>query len=104
MLAGVFKTVFEDKLDQLSVEHPYVVERCVVLILRSAVLLVAHNDAVPTGAMPLSLREVTTASHGRGGSSPDSVWMSLRLMRGLSGEVIGNLSDRIGLGVLSLIR
>jgi len=74
-------------------------------ILRSAVVLVSYNEAssgVGAGSVPTGLREDSGA--GISGNALDSVWMSLRLMRGLSADLIGNLSDRIGLGVLSLIR
>ncbi len=90
-VSGLFKLVFEDKLDQLSVEHPYFLERCVAVILRSAVLLV-HSQGAPSDSRTFPV------------AASESVWLSLRLMRGLAGEVVSNLSGRIGLGVLTLVR
>eukprot|EP01034_Spumella_vulgaris_P022368 gene22368-28490_t len=101
-----FRTIFEDKLDQLSEQHPYVLERCVVVILRSTVELIGI-PTVRAPHTPTSLQSgillPQSSSSSSSALSAESVWMSLRLMRGMSGDLIMNLSGRIGFGVLSMI-
>lgn len=105
--------VLEENVDLVAARCPYFLERCVDAVLRAAIRVV--SVAAPTATAPAPrphrqsiltsslLQRAATQSVSRQASF-DAVWKALRLVRGVPSEVIANLSDRLGAGVLELLR
>ena len=88
-----FRDVLEEGVDKLAATCPYFLERCVVCILRAT----AQMDGSSGAAL------LKGASPAAQSSSSQSVWLSLRLLRGVPGEVLVAIAGRIGAGVAGLL-
>lgn len=106
--------MLEENADLLAVRCPYFLERCIFVIIRASVLLVDTRVSSNSGslgadgrythvALTSSSLQAASALHVNA-SDVDQVWQALRLIRGVPGEVVANLSDRLGMGVLELLR
>lgn len=114
LLVEFLKLVLEDNVDLLAVRCPYFLERCISVIVRASVLLV-DSRTVPGGtstavsssythvALTSSSLQAASAMHVNS-ADVDQVWQALRLIRGVPSEVVANISDRLGEGVLELLR
>lgn len=90
----------ERHVDEASLHCPYVIERCAVAIVRAAIHLL-HYTA------PLTLESNEREDQKNSGEDAElisAVWKSLRLIKGIPGEVVHNLSNRLGAGLLTFIR
>jgi hypothetical protein len=94
---------------------PYLLERCVVAIIRAAIHLLPVSE-------PLSVQSIDSesstgirqqnsldslafsASSSSEGDMTAAIWESMRLLKGVPGEVMYNLSDRLGAGLLTFLR
>lgn len=96
----------------MAVRCPYFLERCISVIVRASVLLVDARVApncnpAASGythvALTSSSLQAASALHVNA-ADVDKVWQALRLIRGVPSEVVANISDRLGEGVLELLR
>jgi len=101
-----FRSIFEENIDKLYIVFPYFIERCIVKILQAANQLATEdfslNSNIEMGRKnPFLLQTALTPSTQ---DKLSAIWSSLRLMRGVPSEILYHVSDRIGLGVLSLLK
>jgi hypothetical protein len=108
LVLGFLKLVLEENVDLAAARCPYFLERCLGTVVRASIQVVdfagevgAPGKATPLTSMLLRSAAAQTASRQ---ASFDMVWRALRMMRGVPSEVVANLSDRLGAGVLQLIR
>jgi hypothetical protein len=105
---GFMKLVLEENVDLLAARCPYFLERCVGAVVRAAIHVVNFSSPVArpqrqpllTSSLLQRVASQATSRH----TSFDVVWKALRLIRGVPSEVVTNISDRLGAGVLELIR
>jgi hypothetical protein len=106
---GFMQLVLEENVDLLAARCPYFLERCVGAVVRAAVHVVnfsspaARPQRQPLLTSSSLLQRVASQATSRHASF-DVVWKALRLIRGVPSEVVANISDRLGAGVLELIR
>jgi hypothetical protein len=110
-LVHVFmRSILEDKVDILCISNPYFIERCIVTIIRATSTLgdmkmtlpIINNENGTKHSILLNKSLILTPSSSQSGLR--SVWLSLRLMRGIPSEVLSNISNRLGAGMLSLLK
>lgn len=96
--------MLEGHIEEATQHCPFLVERCVVAIVRAAIHLL-HFSAplVPSTARPIA-EDILCSEPGEDVELVKSVWESLRLLKGIPGDVLCNLSDRLGAGLLTFIR
>jgi len=131
---GFLRGIVEDHVEAAVARCPYLLERCVVTVLRAAVALApktAPGPAAPPGAAlaphgthagafrslaapapppavswTAGLTPPATGASGGGRGNPhglSSVWLSLRLLRGVPSDAWPALADRVALGVHALL-
>lgn len=101
-----FRTIFEDLIDKLQIVFPYFIERCIVKILQAASQL-ATGDLPPISNVEMGRNNPFVLQTALTPSTQDklsAIWSSLRLMRGVPSETLYHVSDRIGLGVLTMLK
>jgi hypothetical protein len=104
--------VLEDNVDLLAVRCPYFLERCISVIVRCSLLLVEARGPVQGAGSSYGYAHTTLTSSSLLAASAmhvnaadvDLVWQALRLIRGVPSDVVANISDRLGFGVLELLR
>ena len=122
ILSEFLKLALEENVDLLAVRCPYFLERCIAVILRSSLLLVDEHSSSHSVNNSTDHSNKTSDKNSRGthvaltSSSlqaasaryeevgVDQVWQALRLVRGVPSEVVANLSNQLGVGVLELLR
>ena len=121
-LLEFLKLALEENVDLLAVRCPYFLERCITVILRSSLLLVDEHSSSPSANnntdhsnqandknsrythVALTSSSLQAASTRYEEVGVDQVWQALRLVRGVPSEVVANLSNQLGVGVLELLR
>lgn len=96
----------------MAVRCPYFLERCISVIVRASVLLVdartgPSNSTVSSGYTHVALTSSSLQAASAlnvNAADVDQVWQALRLIRGVPSEVVANISDRLGEGVLELLK
>ncbi len=124
-----FVTILERHVSEAAINCPYLLERCVVAIIRAAIHLLPVTDSLcdtPTAgtvtepSLTSPAMEDLNNSHSESAfnvSVPESsaeaaetemasaIWKSLRLLKDfIPTDVMVNLSDRLGAGLLTFIR
>ena len=120
-----FVDILERHVDDAAMNCPYLLERCVVAIIRAAIHLLPVSEPPPpslsvqasndseSSAMGVLHAQASLDSLAFSVSSPSSlsegdmtaaIWESMRLLKGVPGEVMGHLSDRLGAGLLTFLR
>jgi hypothetical protein len=90
-----FSVLLERHIDESSDNCPYLLERCVVAIVRAAIHMLPVSESLSGGqANPDSLETIGFPL----------VWDSLRMLKGLPSDVLYQVSDRLGAGLLTLLR
>lgn len=112
--------MLEENVEQVAARCPYLLERCISVLTRAVLHVVGSNShqgteqvARETGrqvfrpaAPPLTkslLHSAALASSSQQ-AAWNAVWQSLRLMRGIPSDVMVNVSDRLGVAVLELLK
>ena len=80
-------SVFDEKIDTLTIQTPFLAERFVVIILRAAI---CQCNAPSQPSSSFSNNQI-------------SAWSSLRLLRGVHSESISNISLRLSAGLYHLL-
>ncbi len=103
--------MLENEVTVMCTYCPYLVERAVVTVVRAALHLIPSlTDSSDSGK---SANESESESNKQNSLAPVSgeifssdatVWTSLRLLRGIPNDVLCQLADRLGAGLLALIR
>ena len=129
---GFLRGLVEDHVEAAVARCPYLLERCVVTVLRAAVALAPKNGPVPPAALvphgshaPAPVASAATAAFRSLAAPPPSVswtagltppgagarhhglpsvWVSLRLLRGVPSDALAPLAGRVALGVQALLQ
>jgi len=88
--------LLERHIEEAIDNCPYLLERCVVAIVRAAIHMLPVSET-------LSLSKISSVSN-RSDSGFPVVWDSLRILKGMPPEILYHLSDRVGAGMLTLLR
>jgi hypothetical protein len=103
------KLVLEENVDLVAAKCPYFLERCIGTLVRAALMNFqstgsSSNSALRKGLLTSAVLHSATVQAASRQACFDTVWKGLRLLRGVPSEVVANLSDRLGAGVLELIK
>lgn len=94
--------ISEEKLEDLYSCCPYFLERCVILILRSINTTIEYTGGNISDAS--DAHNVSKNSETIVLDTLNSMWSSLRLLRGFPSQLLNNIADRLAVGVLSLMQ
>ena len=95
--------ISEERLEDLHSCCPYFLERCIVLILRSITATIEYtcgniSDLVDAQNPNINSSETIVLD------TLNSMWSSLRLLRGFPSQLLNNIADKLAVGVLSLMQ
>ena len=104
------KHVLESNVDDICATCPFLVERAAVAVISAAIHLMKDpldSRSREARGVQLSISSTAVAAQGppASGSTPSvAIWTSIRLLREVPHEVMANIADRIGAGLVTFIR
>lgn len=90
-----FSLLLERHIEESVENCPYLLERCVVAIVRAAIHMLPVSESLAAGQ---------PSSDSIAVIGFPLVWDSLRLLKGLPADILYQVSDRLGAGLLTLLR
>lgn len=101
IIHGCLCSVFDEKIDTLTILTPYLAERFVVLILRASIYQCNSSSFSSVSSSTSSSLNNSGPTTGNGACT---AWSSLRLLRGVHSESnVSNISVRLSSGLYHLV-
>lgn len=100
--AEFLKYVLESNVDEIGASCPFLIERAVVAVISAVIHLM--KDPVEAGWSSSRVDSTTSSVSPCGQTSSASLWASLSLLREVPHEVMANIGDRLGAGLVTFIR